>query len=87
MAKGVTTFSEKAPPPMKSSEPTITKGAAYLRSCLCSPGATKAQIWYRMPGAAMKRPTITATFIWTQKPSVSARKTRLWPLSRTGLAR
>ena len=43
IAKGTTTSVAKAPPPMKSSEPMMTKGAAYLRSCLCRPGATKAQ--------------------------------------------
>ena len=63
IAKGTITKSAKAPPAMKSREPTITKGAAYLRSCLCRPGATKAHTFQRMIGIAMKRPMIMATFM------------------------
>ena len=48
---------------MKRREPTITKGAAYLRSRLCSPGETKAQTFQRITGMAMKSPVIIATFM------------------------
>ena len=54
-----------------------TKGTAYLRSCVCRPGAMNAHTWYRMPGAAMNRPQISATFICTQKASAGAVKTSL----------
>ncbi len=62
-ANGMITNRPKAPPPMNSSEPTITNGAAYLRSCLWRPGATKAHTFHRMTGMAMKIPRIIATFM------------------------
>ena len=48
----------------------MTKGAAYFRSCLCSPGATNAQTFQRSMGMAMKSPVIIATFMYVQKGSV-----------------
>ena len=41
----------------------ITKGAAYLRSCLCRPGATKAHTFHSTTGMAMNSPAIIATFM------------------------
>ena len=48
----------------------ITNGAAYLRSCLWSPGATNAQTFQSTTGMAMKSPAIIATFMYVQKASV-----------------
>ena len=53
----------------------ITNGAAYFFSCVCSPGAMNIQICQRIAGAAMKTPTISPTFICTQKASAGAVKT------------
>ena len=78
-AKGTITSSAKAPPERKSSEPMITNGAAYLRSCLWSPGATKAQTFQSTIGMAMKRPMIIATFMYVQKASVGVVNTSSCP--------
>ncbi len=77
MAYGVTTSSEKAPPSTNMNEPMMTNGAAYFRSCACRPGAMNAQTCQRMPGDAMNRPVMRATFICTQNASAGAVKTSL----------